>query len=68
MGVAPLGTPLEPFHPWRDMFWKLGGGATAVIGVVVREQRLPAVVVVVVSVAGLTLLFCSHTPRVLGAC
>lgn len=28
IGGAPFGTPLEPLH----LFWKFGGGATAVIG------------------------------------
>lgn len=32
--AAPLGTP-SAVHAWRLMFWKLTGGATAVIGVAV---------------------------------
>lgn len=38
---APLGTPLEPLHAWREIFWKFGGGATAVIDAAGREERLP---------------------------
>lgn len=42
MGAAPLATPLatplEPLHPWREMFWKLGGGATAVIAGLVQVE------------------------------
>lgn len=38
MGGAPLGTPLAPVHPCREMFWKFGGGATAVIDSSVRRR------------------------------
>lgn len=41
MGAAPLGTPLAALHPCREMFWKFGGGATAVIDLDVRSERLP---------------------------
>lgn len=41
IGLAPFATPLDPFHPWREMFWKFGGGATAVIDYQVRGERLP---------------------------
>ena len=59
IGFAPLATPLEPFHPaWREMFWKFGGGATAVIDMEVRSGgfRVSSSWIV----RGLASLFYSH--------
>lgn len=37
IGLRPLGLELGALHPGRAMFWKFGGGATAVIDCDGRE-------------------------------
>lgn len=54
MGVAPLGTPLDPLH----LFWKFGGGATAVIDGECAVRLLGAGAWV--GVYGLPSLFSAH--------